>query len=46
MNSKLTSHILMAAGWVLGSFFLGCSSVELTKVPKNPLPFHPPPLIE
>lgn len=46
MNPKLTSHILVAAGWVLSSFFLGCSSVELTKIPKKPLPFHPPPLVE
>ncbi|MGP0591823.1 hypothetical protein ACTRXD_04680 [Nitrospira sp. T9] len=46
MHSKLTSHILVTAGWVFGSFFLGCSSVELTKIPKKPLPFHPSPLIE
>ena len=46
MHSKFTSHILVTAGWVFGSFFLGCSSVELTKIPKKPLPFHPPPLIE
>ena len=46
MHSKFTSHILVTAGWVFGSFFLGCSSVELTKIPKKTLPFHPPPLIE
>ncbi|MDT3778412.1 hypothetical protein PJI16_12660 [Nitrospira sp. MA-1] len=46
MKANLTSQIIMVAGWVLGSFFLGCSSVELTKVPKKPLPFHPPPLVE
>lgn len=46
MNSKLTSHIVVVAGWVLGSFFLSCSSIELTKIPKKPLPFHPPPLVE
>ncbi|GJL58315.1 MAG: hypothetical protein NPIRA03_11720 [Nitrospirales bacterium] len=46
MHSKLPFHILVAAGWVLSSFVLGCSSVELTKVPQKPLPFHPPPLIE
>ncbi len=46
MNAKLTSHIVMVAGWVLGSFFLGCSSVELTKIPKKPLPAHPPQLTE
>src|SRR5680860_1308953 len=46
MNAKLTSHTVMVAGWVLGSFFLGCSSVELTKIPKKPLPAHPPQLTE
>ncbi|MEO8327884.1 MAG: hypothetical protein ABI618_18690 [Nitrospirota bacterium] len=46
MNAKLTSHIVMVAGWVLGSFFLGCSSVELTKIPKKPLSAHPPQLTE
>ncbi|GJL69490.1 MAG: hypothetical protein NPIRA06_21250 [Nitrospirales bacterium] len=46
MNANSTSQIIVVAGWVLGSFFLGCSSVELTKVPKKPLPFHPPPLVE
>lgn len=46
MKSKLTSHILVVAGWVLGSFFLGCSSVELTKIPKKPLPAQPPQLTE
>ncbi|MCW5783936.1 MAG: hypothetical protein KIT39_11555 [Nitrospirales bacterium] len=47
MHSQFaSSHILVTAGLVLGSFFLGCSSVELTKIPQKPLPFHPPPLIE
>ncbi|MDH5699262.1 MAG: hypothetical protein OEZ41_04785, partial [Nitrospirota bacterium] len=46
MNPKLTSHILVKTGWVLGSFFLGCSSVELTKIPKKPLPAQPPQLTE
>lgn len=46
MIPNWTSQILMVAGWVLGSFFLGCSSVELTKIPKKPLPAHPPQLTE
>ena len=35
MNPLVTSHILVVAGYVLGSFFLGGSSVELTKIPKK-----------
>ncbi|HBP88254.1 MAG: hypothetical protein KC592_08295 [Nitrospira sp.] len=46
MYLKLTSLAMVVTGWVLGSFFLGCSSVELTKVPKKPLPAHPPQLSE
>lgn len=46
MNPLVTSHILVVAGWVLGSFFLGCSSVELTKIPKKPLPAQRPQLTE
>ncbi|MDR4460209.1 MAG: hypothetical protein MRJ67_06780 [Nitrospirales bacterium] len=46
MNSKLTFHFSIAACWVLSSFIFGCSNVELTKIPKKPLPFHPPPLVE
>jgi hypothetical protein len=45
MKSEWTSHWLIAAAWIFGSLFLGCSSVELTKIPKKSLPFHPPPLI-
>ena len=46
MNVKSRFPFFLVTGWVLGGFFLGCSSVELTKVPKKPLPFHPPPLLE
>ena len=46
MNPLVTSHILVVAGYVLGSFFLGGSSVELTKIPKKPLPAQPPQLTE
>lgn len=46
MNPKYSSQFLMVTGWVLGSLFLGCTSVELTKVPKKPLPATPPQLTE
>lgn len=46
MNPKRTFHILLVTNWVLASVFWGCSGVELTKIPKKPLPFHPPPLVE
>jgi hypothetical protein len=46
MIPNWTSQILMVTGWVLGSFFLGCTSVELTKVPKKSLPAQHPPLVE
>ncbi len=46
MNPKRTLCFLLVTNWVLISVLWGCSSVELTKIPKKPLPFHPPPLVE
>ncbi len=46
MIPKCPVPILLMTNWVLVSVLLGCSSVELTKVPKKPLPAQPPPLAE
>lgn len=46
MNPKRTFHILLVTNWVLVSVLLGCSTVELTKVPKKSLPAQPPQLAE
>ena len=46
MNPKFLSSMLIMTGWILGSLLPGCSSVELTKVPKKPLPSQTPQLTE
>jgi len=46
MNPKFLSSMLIMTGWILGSFLPRCSSVELTKVPKKPLPSQTPQLTE
>ncbi len=46
MNPKFLSYVLIVTSWIMGSFLLGCSSVELTKVPKKPLPAQHPQLSE
>lgn len=46
VNKHLNHLIVFLLSVIMTGMFLGCSSVELSKVPKKPLPSSPPLLIE
>ncbi|MGD9852268.1 MAG: hypothetical protein AB7T38_13485 [Nitrospirales bacterium] len=46
MEIKRNPFIVLLIAGMMGGMFLGCTSVELSKIPKKPLPASPPMLTE
>lgn len=46
MKTELNPYFVFLIAGTISGLFLGCSSVELSKIPKKPLPASPPTLTE